>query len=1035
MLLSFMPTLATAEGESDEKTDYIKLKDGFWIEEAENLPYNSEIFKLVTDLTDTYVAEKMSGGAALKVISEDKTQPDVDAEADIDLSFTTDLQTICTYSVWVRNTATQNSGGNSVFMSINGAAYGYTALQSGTPTEFGWSKLGTVTVGAGGSATVRIKRRQVASIRFDKFLITSEVLYVPEGMDGTAMSGSETLPTDEYDAPTIFPTEGQHPRLFFTSDDVADIRANMNDSTNSVAKAHFEKMAAKTHSGKFNTNTGTGNWNSTVTGIAEAKAFDYAVNGNTENGRKAIDMAFNMLKTADFTGNSIPTRPTDYLIITCAKVYDWCYPLFADEDEKKEFIKLLEIRSTMTTVGYPPRSSGTITGHGSESGMLAAMLSFAVAAYDERPDIYNFVMGRIQEQYVPVRNYWYTAHSYHQGSGYIGARFYWDLVAQWIVKSMSGKDLFNAEDMQQVPYECIYITRPDGQNFRIGDDYNEYCASYGTYWGLYSIMYFYGAMLFDDPYLLDRYEATHGRNGKSFSDGGQDSIYSSTMFLILNNTSLKSKSVSELAKTTYCLSPDGTMFARTGWNFNPKDPSEPADVLAMMSIGEHHAGNHDHVDAGSFQLYYKGILASDSGCYGDGYGTVHDSQYHKTSIAHNTIDVYDPLKGTDNGQRNPRGGGEPSVTTWFSGDYILGEVLAYGYGPDKINPEYSFLKGDVAKAYDSTMVDECVRNMLFMPLDDENYPAVLVVFDNVKAKTASYQKSWLLHMQEEPTIDETAKRITAKNTKNGYNGKMEVQTLLPKSIDYEKIGGENQEFVVNGVNYPITNTPFPNHPCEKGWGRVEISPSREQLTDTFLNVITVSDADSTAAPVESTLLETQTYVGAAFLDRVCLFMKSRAKASTTMSVNIPGTGTKKVFVGGMSEGVYAIRNNGAIVSYAVADSTGGVLYFDVDGGSLYTISYEGNDFKIAGASATDETDGTTAVEAYVSGDAEQGANVTFAAYSDDRLLEIKSVAFNGTGRYTHSFEKTASHSGVKIKVFLNDKTNPLNPFAPSYEIK
>ena len=61
----------------------------------------------------------------------------------------------------------------------------------------------------------------------------------------------------------------------------------------------------------------------------------------------------------------------------------------------------------------------------------------------------------------------------------------------------------------------------------------------------------------------------------------------------------------------YYPSPQGAMFARTGWEDGIDSPS----VVAFMNLEEYNFTNHDHLDAGHFQIYYKGILANDSGSY------------------------------------------------------------------------------------------------------------------------------------------------------------------------------------------------------------------------------------------------------------------------------------------------------------------------------------------------------------------------------------------------------------------------------------
>ena len=54
-------------------------------------------------------------------------------------------------------------------------------------------------------------------------------------------------------------------------------------------------------------------------------------------------------------------------------------------------------------------------------------------------------------------------------------------------------------------------------------------------------------------------------------------------------------------------------------------------VVAFMNLEEYNFTNHDHLDAGHFQIYYKGILANDSGSY-NSYGSAHDRGYYKRSV-------------------------------------------------------------------------------------------------------------------------------------------------------------------------------------------------------------------------------------------------------------------------------------------------------------------------------------------------------------------------------------------------------------------
>lgn len=159
----------------------------------------------------------------------------------------------------------------------------------------------------------------------------------------------------------------------------------------------------------------------------------------------------------------------------------------------------------------------------------------------------------------------------------------------------------------------------------------------------------------------------------------------------------------------------------------------------------------------------------------------------------------------DGGQKTPMNGAEPTnMEQWMNDGYVRASVTAHEYGPDPVTPEYSYLAGDITKAY-SEKVDEVLRSMVFLPLEDSDHPATFIVMDKVTSANEAFQKSWLLHMQEEPQVD--GNKIIVTRTEGDYNGRMVNETLLPKSVDITKIGGEGKEFMIGETNYDYTVTP------------------------------------------------------------------------------------------------------------------------------------------------------------------------------------------------------------------------------------
>lgn len=146
------------------------------------------------------------------------------------------------------------------------------------------------------------------------------------------------------------------------------------------------------------------------------------------------------------------------------------------------------------------------------------------------------------------------------------------------------------------------------------------------------------ANFYGDAILKGEYEIENPSGAFSYGTAPCSPV----IYLLFNDPDLTAQQdKANLPLTRYFGSPNGMMIARTGWDVNAAAPAQSGDVVAMMKIGERWGANHHHLDAGNFQLYYKGILASESGFY-ESYGSYHDQNYNKASIAHNVLTIYDP---------------------------------------------------------------------------------------------------------------------------------------------------------------------------------------------------------------------------------------------------------------------------------------------------------------------------------------------------------------------------------------------------------
>ena len=86
----------------------------------------------------------------------------------------------------------------------------------------------------------------------------------------------------------------------------------------------------------------------------------------------------------------------------------------------------------------------------------------------------------------------------------------------------------------------------------------------------------------------------------------------------------------------------------------------------------------------------------------------------------------------------------------------------------------------------SGKVSNVTRAMAFLPLEDDNYPAMMVIMDKVTSTNPSFKKKWLFAYAA-GAVDRRNNSVVKRDT-DGYNGKLTVQTLLPE----KRVRNENR---------------------------------------------------------------------------------------------------------------------------------------------------------------------------------------------------------------------------------------------------
>ena len=670
-----------------------------------------------------------------------------------------------------------------------------------------------------------------------------------------------------------------------------------------------------------------------LTSRVQIQALDYLVDGDRTQARRAIVSMLDSLKRTSFGTRQDLSRASGVMLMTGAMVYDWCYDQMTDAEKQAYIKEFIRIAGTMEC-HYPPKNTEPIAGHSSEWMILRDMLSAGIAIYDEYPDMYNYVVTMMFRDYIPARNFIYSGHNYHQGTGYVSVRFVNDLISLFILDKMGAGAVYDPAQ-QFVLYDFIYRRRPDGQVLPAGDVNPGNRKTPNSY----AMPAMFAASYYNDRYIANEYFRRPSVEPHLLM-----------MELLWRDFDLEPKSPDDLPLTRYSGTPFGWMIARTGWD---KDC-----VIAEMKVNENFVGNHQHLDAGSFQIYYKGPLAIDSGAYqgsSGGYNSPHCKNYFKRTVAHNSLLIYDPQEkfacwnygggdktefaANDGGQRMPGDRWDTcrSFESLLSDDYTVGKVQAHSFGPDLDVPEYSYLKGDITSAY-SDKVKDVRRSFVFLNLKDSTVPASLVIYDHVVSSDPGFRKFWLLHSIEEPSVDGT--EFTVARTMDGDSGMLKNTVLLPEkdNVSITAVGGPGKEFWVFGTNYPNAATSRPDPANERGEWRVEVVPVNPSAEDCFLNVIQVAD-NSCRSFNDVRRIDGDKVAGAMISDRVVIFGRDGQALDKRVGFEIPDSEKEfRILVTDLVPGVWKVIKDGKVlIPAAEVWADDGKLYFSGQSGR-YTLS-------------------------------------------------------------------------------------------------
>jgi heparin/heparan-sulfate lyase len=202
----------------------------------------------------------------------------------------------------------------------------------------------------------------------------------------------------------------------FRQSDKERIVNNFSHSQNRRAYELWQRICKKDFR-EFYDDIILGKYNLMVCMMIESKAFEAWVENDDKKARDIIDNTKKIVErfSCDKNTNLMLCRHAGHLVFVASLVYDWLYK-YLSEQEKLFFIEKCEqFLEVSMEVGYPPTKQRNTHSHSHEAQYLRDMLAFSIATYDERPDIYDFVVGRIIADLVPFYKFSFSSGLHNQG--------------------------------------------------------------------------------------------------------------------------------------------------------------------------------------------------------------------------------------------------------------------------------------------------------------------------------------------------------------------------------------------------------------------------------------------------------------------------------------------------------------------------------------------------------------------------------------------------------------------------------------------
>jgi heparin/heparan-sulfate lyase len=701
--------------------------------------------------------------------------------------------------------------------------------------------------------------------------------------------------------PTVVPP-ASHPRLWVNANSLPIVRANLEINENRAIWDSVKRKASET----FSLSVKPGELidpDDDLTSLIRTKAFVFLMTREQKRGREAVQLIRDYLAAVEFGNKPAITRKIGSAIYTASLVYDWCYDLISEEDKENIRVNLLRFAGELE-IGWPPFRQAIVIGHGSELQINRNLLSMSIAIYDEDPIPYKYISYRILEELVPMRRLEYQSPRHNQGTLYGPYRFQGDMYAANLFYRMLGKPVFD-ENIKEVYKSFFYHRLPDNKTIPYGDvSARDNLKDYESNRDYFNIL----------PLLSYAYNKDPLIKGSLLEYG----MFTNELSLLLNDPNIiavnpheSERGLESLPLTRFTGKHYGSMTARTGWDMTRNS----SDVVVDMLGGGYRVANHQHADAGSFQIFYRGRQVVDLGQYYF-YGTPYDNNFNKRSVSHSMMLAVDPDEKfrdtfTNDGGNRSNVGSPLSIKELLEGNkFHNGEVISGAFGPNEQAPLYSYFSVDLTSAF-TDKIEKYIRSFTFLNLKNEQIPAVLIILDNMTTSNASFKKYWQINTINSPTIN-TDNTVTLTNSirEDKSIGKVTLKMLRPKTgnRDLEILSGDDSRSVFGSD--PFT-APRPGM-LETNGVRMMYSPINANKNDVFLTVFTMSDLNASELPLSMVELS-KTFILTIGDDRVVVLNKTKGLLNELISDIVIQDNSRDLLVIGLKHGTWKITSNDGTV--------------------------------------------------------------------------------------------------------------------------